>query len=698
MNEPIRAAAFSLRGAPRDLKVAARGVEPGAFPRGYCRYCGSQNPRGARFCKCCGAAFSPDTRRAWWWVLPTVVLLATYVTFRSALDGDFVNWDDEANLVYNPHVRALGPDQLRWMWTSTLLGVWEPLSWMVKAAQAVAGGMTASTFHRVSLALHLASTLLFYLVCQRLLRGAVPDPAADGAGLRLAAAAAAFVFAVHPLRAETVAWVTAQPYVLAVFFTLACVLAYLSSVESSGPGAGRVWYGVSVLCAALAMLSKAAAMPLPVVLTVLDVYPLRLLGGRRGWLTPAARRVWLVKLPYYALGLATAVAATWATGSSPPLLRLVESGPPERVAAVLFGFAFCLGKSLIPLGLSPYYPLPARVHAVEAQFILSALLVVGLTTLVVALRRRWPAGLAAWTCYVLYLVPVVGILQHGSQLAADRYSYLSCLSLGVLLSGAVFCLWRRRGSLRPAAVAALSIGSVCTAVALGFMTWRQAGVWQDSGTLWRHALRIDPQSTFARLNLGIYLHNNVGLEPAIEQYEAALRLNPQDAKAHSNLAAALIALGRFGEAIEHASRAIELMPTLASAHHNLSLAMTQTGRSAEAEAAAREAIRHQRDNARLYHSPETPDPYASLGVALFKQGRFEEAITAFEQALRINPAFEDARVNLGAAHYNLGVALARQGRRAEAVRHLRAALAINPDHAGVRAALGALEAQPETGG
>lgn len=654
------------------------------------------------------------------WGAPALVALLTFVAFVLTFGSDFVNWDDEANLVHNRHFRGFGPAELRWMWTSTVLGVWEPLAWMVKAAQAVVGGVRPQVFHAVSLFIHIASALILYAITVRLLRAAMPVVAASApGGLRAAAATTAIVFAVHPLRAEAVAWATCQPYVLAGLFTLLSVLAYLRSCETAGRGSSpRRWYVLSIVCAAAAMLSKAAAIPLIVALVVLDVYPLGRLGRPRDWLSPAARRVWLAKAPFVALALAASVAAAWATRSTPVLGRPAEYGPAERIASAMFGFAFSIGKSVVPVGLSPFYSLPRELSLLEPRFFVSGILVVGLTAALVAVARRWPGGLAAWAWYLAFLFPVAGIVRHGSQLTADRYSYLSCVAPVLLIGGGVLRLWRQGGGVRSLVVA----GGAGAVICLCGLTWRQVFVWHNSETLWRHALAVDPRSTFARVNLAIHYQERLALDRAIEQYEAALATDPADAKAHSNLASALTAKGELAQAVEHCRQAIRLMPELSSAQHNYSIALLRLGRFAEAEAAARQAVRQQRENASKYRWPESPDAYDSLGYALFKQGKAEEAARQYRNALQVDPDYREARRNLGSAlasaghldeaisewgkllqsdpndaelHYYVAAAQLQAGRPAEARNHLEQVLRIDPTHRGARQMLQALQARTD---
>ena len=232
------------------------------------------------------------------------VALATAVAFAPVLGAGFVAWDDDKNFLENTHYRGLGPAQLSWMWTTFHLGHYVPLSWMSLGLDYRLWGMNAAGYHATNLVLHAANAVLLFYIARRVLRmtgNIEPSPRRDAA-----AACAALVFAVHPLRVESVAWITERRDVLSGFFVLASVLCYLRALDA---GAGRRWYLLSVAAFAAALLSKATAVTLPAVLLVINIYPLRRLGrpGGAGWWTPAARRVYAELAPYALLALSTVV-------------------------------------------------------------------------------------------------------------------------------------------------------------------------------------------------------------------------------------------------------------------------------------------------------------------------------------------------------------------------------------------------------
>src|SRR5206468_4887107 len=244
----------------------------------------------------------------WGWLVPVLTALVTFAAFLPTLNNQFVDWDDHHNLLDNPHYRGLGWTQIRWMWTTFHMGHWLPLTWMSFGLDYLVWGLEPVGYHLTSLVLHATSAAVFYLVARRILSLALPDPDDRGqAGLALSAGFAALLFALHPLRAESVAWATERRDVLLGLFYLLTILAYLRACERGNRW--RRWYWATVALFGCALFSKSMAVSLPVVLLILDVYPLRRLGGASGWWTSSALRVHAEKLPFVALAGAVSALA-----------------------------------------------------------------------------------------------------------------------------------------------------------------------------------------------------------------------------------------------------------------------------------------------------------------------------------------------------------------------------------------------------
>src|SRR5438128_1886291 len=599
------------------------------------------------------------------WLVPVLIALVTVAAFLPALQSQFVSWDDAENFLDNPHYRGLGWSQLHWMWT-THQGHYIPLTWMTLGLDYLLWGMNPVGYHLTSLLLHAANAVAFFFVVRRILKRALPSPSERGHALAVSAGFAALVFAIHPLRVESVAWVTERRDVLSGLFYLSAILVYLRACERGARGRG--WYWLSVAVFGCALLSKSMVVNLPVVLLILDVYPLRRLGGTIGWWSEEARRVYVEKIPFVLLAAAASAMAVIAQLSARAAVPLAHLSVPGRLAVSAYGLSFYLWKMAVPVNLSPLYEAPRTLNFGATPFLLSYGLVLTITAFVLALRRRVPGLPAAWLAYIVILLPVLGIVQSGPQIAADRYTYLAGLGWAILAgAGLLFCGRALRRSTTGTPIT-LPIGGVaiCVVVGLGVLTWNQAQAWHDSEKLWTHAVATYPQSSMAQNNLGAVLVDQGKLAEAIEHYEQALKIRKY-AEAHYNLGTALARQRRLSEAIEHFRWALEIKPDYAEALTNWGQALVQQGKPAE-------AVEHHRRALEI--RPDFAEALNNLGVALAEQGKPAEASEYYRQALGIKPDY-------ALAHYNWGNVLAQQGKLAEAIDHYRQALRIKPDAAEV---------------
>ena len=567
------------------------------------------------------------------WLAPLLVALLTCIVFAPALRNGFV-WDDDAMFLQNPYYRGLGWAQLGWMLTTVHMAHYTPLSWITLGLDYLLWGMAPAGYHATNVVLHAASAALFCRVAARLLGKATAGSSGEaGLAVQGGAVLTALLFAAHPLRVESVAWVTERRDVLSGLFYLAAVLVYLRACEAEAergaPARGR--YAACLALFALALSSKSMAVSLPVVLLILDVYPLRRLGGAVGWSGPAARRVWMEKLPFVLLSAAAGTVQLIALVASGNAATVVRPGALGRVGIAVYGLALYFEKTVLPIGLSPLYELYPQPDFLAWPFLVSGAVVLGLTGLALALRTRWPALLAVWVSSVVILLPVLGTVNT-FQIAADRYTYLSGLGWA-LLGGGALAWW---GGARPGAgrndqragfvIAALALVAVG---ALATLTVSQIQIWRDAEALWAYALRVDARSTVAHYNLGVIRMDEGRLEEAVERFAQAVRGRPDYAAAHNNLGLALIHLGRPAEAVEPLRRAVSLRPASAFAHNNLGFALMQLGRWAEASAQFAEALRI---------DPNGAMAHANWGEILLAQNRPAEALARFERALALQPS------------------------------------------------------------
>jgi len=586
------------------------------------------------------------------WLVPTGIAAATSLAFLPALHNGFVSWDDPKNFLDNPHYRGLGLGQLAWMWTTFHMGHYIPLSWMTLGLDYVLWGMNPAGYHATSIALHAANAVVLYFLARRLFALAAYGPAAEtpatSDSFAVPAALAALLFALHPLRVESVVWITERRDTLSLLFYQLSVLAYLRSCES--PARWSRWYALALAAFVCALLSKATAMTLPALVALLNVYPLRRLNPR-DWRS-AARRVALEVAPFALLAAGFIV------------LSIIALHPPgqlslaAKVAVSAYSLELYIVKTALPLGLSPLYEMPRRVEPLASMFLIAYVSCVLLAAATWALRRRWPGAAAALVAFVLVTLPMLGIVQNGPQIAADRYTYHGSPALAMLVSGALLF------GIPLSATAKRATGAALVAL-LGLMTWRQTQVWRDSESLWSRVLAEDPNSAIGHSAMASVRYRQDRLEDGLAHSRRAVELAPDYAEAHNDLGVGLAREGNLAEAADQYRQAIAIQPTYDEAYNNLGVAVVRQGDIAAGIDDYRRA---------LELNPDYADAHVNWGNALVRSGHPAEAIPHYQEALRIRPDHADA-------HHNWGVALAQQGKFAEAADQFRLALAIDPNHA-----------------
>ncbi len=611
------------------------------------------------------------------WLIPSLLALVTFVAFLPALRNGFVNWDDDVNFLTNPYYRGLGANQLRWMFTAFHSGHYIPLTWLTLGFDYIVWGMDPAGYHLTSLLVHVGTAVVFYFVAVRLLGAASPPAGDQGSAVRLGGVFAALFFAVHPLRVESVVWLSERRDVLSGFFYLLTILAYLRACEAAGSdGAARSrWYWGSFGLFALALLAKIMVISLPAVLLLLDVYPLRRLESERdGWLGSTAQRILTEKAPFVLLSLGASLAHFIALKQHELITPVAEVSVIDRIVISAYSLAFYLWKTAVPVNLSPLYEMPEHVDPRTWPFLLSGAAVIAITGAAMILRRRRPALLAVWIAYVVIQLPVIGIIKSGPQLVADRYTYLPFLGWALLAGAGLQYVWRalRRRFARDLAAVPILVFATVLVAGLGLLTWKQSEIWQDSNRLWIHALSIEP-SSFAHSNLGTDLLTRGKVTEAIEHYRKAVELRPGFAPHHFNLGVALDRQGKSAEAVDEYREALRLeLSDAEAAHYNLGLSLTRLGRVEDAAIEFREALRLK---------PNDAETYYYLGLSLARMGELSQAIEQYREALRLKPGHAEA-------HHYLGVALARLGRLSEAVEHYREAVRIKPGDAEAHSNLG----------
>ena len=576
---------------------------------------------------------SPRRRAA----LALLVAAVTFVAFIPALSADFVSWDDERNFLTNPHFRGLGLEQLRWMWTTTLLGHYVPITWMTLGADFTLWGMSPRGYHFTNLLFHVVNAVLVFYLARRIL------------GHDVAAAFTALVFSIHPLRVESVAWVTERRDVVSLFFCLLTVITYLRA--TTGETLKRGPYALAILCFTAALLSKGTSVSVPAVLLILNFFPLRRVGPGSWW-TPSARRAYAEVMPFMIPAAGFVV------------LSIVALHPPDqlpltgKIAVSAYSLMFYLVKTVMPARLSALYSMPVTVDPLASRFLPGYLVAVVYAVAIIVTLRRRPGFAAALLAFGAITLPMLGIVQNGPQIAADRYTYHAGPALAMLFGGAIITLERRR---KYGSLAALGMTLI---VVLGALTWRQAGFWKNSERLWARVLDVEPDSPLGNSAWANLLFKQNRVDEAIEYSLRTVRAAPAYAEGHNDLGVGLARKGAVREAVDQYRASLALKPGFDEAENNWGVMLAAQGQLDSAVAHYQRA---------LASNPDNPDAEVNWGNVLVRAGKTAEAIAHYRRALWIRPDHADA-------HHNWGVALARDGNLPEAITHFQEALSIDPTH------------------
>jgi tetratricopeptide (TPR) repeat protein len=633
------------------------------------------------------------------WLPALLLALATVVLYWPATRHDFINYDDDLYVTANVHVpNGLTLENLKWAFSHPVAGNWHPLTVLSHMLDCQLFGLKPWGHHLTSLLIHALNTGLVFLLL-RTLTGAV------WRSLLVAA-----LFGWHPMRVESVAWVAERKDVLSGFFGLLSLLFYARYAQTVEAGSQRSevnlrssTYWLALLFFALGLMSKPMLVTWPFVMLLLDYWPLKRVAGCKLKVTgpqapnlqpPTSSLPLLVeKIPFFVLA-ASASLVTYVAQQQGGTVATVEIlAPGERMGNAVISYCRYLGKMFWPTNLAVYYPHPGYWPPVEV--LLAGVFLAGLSVLLFMWRRRYPFLLVGWLWFIGTLVPVIGLVQVGSQAMADRYTYLPSVGALILIIWGAYELTRRwRHHATVLSLAGAAAISLCCA-----LTREQLGYWQDSETLFRHALKVTQHNYIALDNLGDALLKKGRTDEAISQYQEVVQLKPNDAAAYNNLGNALGKSGRIDKAISQYHEALRLKPDDASAHYSLGAALDEKGQTDEAISQYQEAIRFK---------PDYVPPHNNLGNAFLNTGRTDEAISQYQETLRLQPDYAEAHNNLGVAlvrkdrsdeaisqyqealrlkpdyadaHNNLGVALAKEGRIDEAISHFREALRSKPDYA-----------------
>jgi protein O-mannosyl-transferase len=500
------------------------------------------------------------TNAPWATVCVCIVLaVLTWVVFGQTLWHDFINYDDPHYVYQNAKVtKGLTPSGIIWAFTHVHSLNWHPLTTISHMLDCQLYGLRAGAHHFTNVLLHTFAAILLFVALQQM----------TGALWRSVFVAA--VFAIHPLRVESVAWVAERKDVLSGVFFMLTLLAYVRYVRA--PSIGR--YLVVAVVLAFGLMSKAMLVTLPFVLLLLDYWPLRRIAGERPGAGRQLLRLITEKTPLIALSAASSVVTLLVQKGAVGWTEQLPVWP--RINNAVVSYVLYIWQMLWPVKLSVFYPHPEDRLPVW-EILLCVLLLTGLTVTAIALRKQRPYFVTGWLWYVGMLVPVIGLVQVGWQGRADRYTYLPQIGLYILITWSIFdftAAWHRQRAIL-AATAMIIVG------ALAWCAWIQTGYWRDSETLFKHALAVTSNNDVAENNLGIVYLQNGRLDEAISLLQAAVALRPENSPAQENLAKALLQKGQVADALIHYRKLSELQPDNVEMHNIVGTVLVQQGRIRE---------------------------------------------------------------------------------------------------------------------
>lgn len=494
------------------------------------------------------------------WALAAGLAIATVVLYSPVRSYGFVELDDPAYVTENPQVsRGLTAGGVAWAFTQSHSANWHPLTWMSHMVDVSLFGMNAGAHHMVNVGLHAISAALLLLVL------------AWWTGSPFRSAFVAAVFALHPLHVESVAWIAERKDVLSALFFMLTLAAYAYYVRS--PSGRR--FAVVVVTFAFGLLAKPMLVTAPLVLLLLDLWPLqRWNRNRRGSLWPLVREKWLL----FALTLVSSIVTLVVQQAGGAVATLPAISIGDRIATAVNGTFAYLKLMVWPTGLSIIYPLPDVVPA--ASLGLAVLVVAGLTFAAYRAAARWPAPLVGWLWYLVMLVPVIGLVQIGVHAIADRYTYLPMIGVSIMVA------WAIPPRVTVPAVARFAAGGVAVAacIAMAMATRAHLPVWQDNVTLWTNAtmttLRMDEYE--AHLSLGGRLGGERRFDEARRHYELAAALRPEAPEPARGIGLVHLQQGRIDDAIRHLTIAVQASPNDVDSRRDLAVAYVQAGRIEDA--------------------------------------------------------------------------------------------------------------------
>jgi tetratricopeptide (TPR) repeat protein len=594
------------------------------------------------------------------------LIVATLAVFWQVRNHEFINLDDNVYITDNRPIQdGLRLEGVIWTFTTIHAGHWHPLTWLSHMLDCELYGLNPGGHHLTNLAFHIANTLLLFLVLKQM------------TGRVWISGFVAALFALHPLRVESVAWVAERKDVLSTFFWVLTIWAYVRYVER--PRLHR--YLLVLLCFALGLSSKPMFVTLPFILLLLDYWPLSRFQFGQATVSDEPHRsmdtrdqktssLHLVeeKAPLFLLSAVLSIITVFAQQKGGAVGSLESYSLQSRIANALISYVSYIEKMIWPHHLAVFYPYPEAFPIWKV--VGSGLLLIGVSVLVIRAARKLPSLAVGWFWYLGTLVPVIGLVQVGMQAMADRFTYIPLIGLFIMISYSIPNLpagWSTRKII-------LCLFAGLLILILMILTTLQVKHWQNDITLFEHSLKVTANNYLSHNNLGVALYRQGKNQGAIGHFTEALKIKPDYGEAHNNLGAALERQGATRKALDHYAEALRIKPDNAKVLNNLGTFFLRQGESQEAMVHFTEALRIEPDYAEVHYN---------LGALLLRQGKSQEAVVHFTEALRNKRDYVEA-------HNSLGIVLERLGRIQEAIGHYTEALRIKPDSPEVHNNLGVL--------
>ncbi len=513
---------------------------------------------------------------------------AAFLVYLGSLDNAFVTWDDTHYIVENEHIRTLNWAFLKWAFTAVVQANYHPLTMISLALEYAAFGLNPWGYHLGNALWHSIDTALVFLLVVRLY-GAPREALARKKALTTALITA-LLFALHPMHVESVAWASERKDVLSTFFFLLTLLSYLSYVSKNRK---PLYYGLTLITFILALLSKPMVITLPVVLLIIDFYPLARFGSN-------IKKIIIEKIPFFALSILSAAVTLWAQRSGGAMQKLGYYSNVEAIVIPIRAYVFYLYKLIVPRGLTPLYPMPldSGFFTLATLIPLALLIIITAITAQRALRGR-RIYLAVWLYYIITLLPVIGIIKVGGQSAADRYTYITTIPIFILAGAYCASFWNdrtktwRRNTVFAVAAVVLII--------FAFLTTEQIKVWKDPLTFWSYVIKQYPERMLIPYHKrGIAYAKSGAFSLAEEDFSTGIRLSPSESLPYYNRSQVRASLGNYEGAIDDLSTLLQIDPGYTAVYYERGRIYERIGQYELAIKDIRETLRLQPDLAEAY--------------------------------------------------------------------------------------------------